>query len=218
MGLPRLVTYAAILAGYALGAGALYWRLPAEIPPSWTGPSGDVTWLGASMVAFLLPTATAVLESLLRGLYLKHPIDQHNPANVLWVFDAIVARVAVFVLGVHAATLAGLLGLLFGQEWAAQIVPLMLSVTLISVGNLLPRTRPNLAIGIRTERTLSDRACWMRTHRHAGYLVVACGIVLILSALAVPKPVGPGMILLVGPAAVVGTWLLLRLHVRHAHV
>jgi immunity protein, SdpI family len=215
--MPRLVTRSAILAGYALGAGALYWRLPAEIPPSWTGPSGDVTWLGASMVAFLLPTTTAVIESLLRGLFQRHPIDQHNAAKALSVFDAIIARVAVFVLGVHAAVLAGLLGLLFGQEWAAQIVPLMLGITLISVGNLLPRTRPNLAIGIRTQRTLSDRTCWIRTHRHAGYLVVACGAVLVLSALAVPKPVGPGMILLVGPAALVGTWLLLRVQGRHAH-
>jgi uncharacterized membrane protein len=169
------------------------------------------------MVAFLLPTAMAVIDWLLRGLYLRHPIDQHSAANVLFVFDAIVARVAVFVLGVHAAVLAGLLGLLFDQEWAAQIVPLMLGITLISVGNLLPRTRPNLAIGIRTQRTLSDRTCWIRTHRHAGYLVVACGAVLVLSALAVPKPVGPGMILLVGPAALVGMWLLLRLHGRHAH-
>jgi uncharacterized membrane protein len=217
MGLPRLVTYSAIVAGYALGAVALYWRLPAEIPPSWTGPSGDVTWLGASMVAFLLPTATAVIESLLRGLFLRHPIDQRNAANALLVFDAIIARVAVFVLGVHAAVLAGLLGLLLGQKWAAQIVPLMLGITLISVGNLLPRTRPNLAVGIRTQRTLSDRNYWIRTHRHAGYLVVACGIVLVMSALTVPKPIGPGMILLVGPVAVVGTWLLLRLQGRHAH-
>jgi uncharacterized membrane protein len=215
--MPRLVTRSAILTGYALGAVALYWRLPAEIPPSWTGPSGDVTWLGASVVAFLLPTATAVIESLLRGLFLRHPIDERNAANALCVFDAIIARVAVFVLGVHAAVLAGVLGLLFGQEWAAQIVPLMLGLTLISVGNLLPRTRPNLAIGIRTQRTLSDRTYWIRTHRHTGYLVVACGVVLVLSALAVPKPVGPGMILLVGPAALVGMWLLLRMHGRHAH-
>jgi hypothetical protein len=217
MAMPRLVTRSAILAGYALGAGALYWRLPAEIPPSRTGPSGDVTWLGASMVAFLLPTATAAIESLLRNLFQRHPIDQHNAANALLLFDGIIARFAVFVLGVHAAILAGLLGLLFRQEWAAQIVPLMLGITLISVGNLLPRTRPNLAIGIRTQRTLSDRACWIRTHRYAGYLVVACGVVIVLSALAVPKPVGPGMILLVGPAALVGIWLLLRFQGRHAH-
>src|SRR5437773_3497585 len=50
----------------------------------------------------------------------------------------------------HATVLAGLLGMLRGQEWAAQIVPLMLGSTMISVGNLLPRTRPHLAIGIRT--------------------------------------------------------------------
>ena len=217
MGMPRLVTHSAILAGYALGVVALYWRLPAGIPSSWTGPSGDITWLGATMVAFLLPTTTAVIETLLRGLCLRHPIDQHNTANVLLVFDSIMVRVAVFVLGVHTAVLAGLLGLLLGREWAAQIVPLMLGMTLISVGNLLPRTRPNLAIGIRTQRTLSDRACWIRTHRRAGYLVVACGVVVVLSALAVPKPVGPGMILLVGPAALVGTWLLLRLQGRHVN-
>jgi uncharacterized membrane protein len=169
------------------------------------------------MVAFLLPTALAVIESLLRSLYVRHPIDLHTAAGALVVFDAIIARVAVFVFGVHAVVLAGLGGLFFGQEWAAQIVPLMFGVTLIGVGNLLPRTRPNLAIGIRTERTLLDRACWIRTHRHAGYLVVTCGVVLVLSALAVPKPVGPAMILLVGPVALVGTWLLLRLQGRHAH-
>jgi len=86
----------------------------------------------------------------------------------------------------------------------------MLGFTMISIGNLLPKTRPNIAIGIRTHRTLSDRALWVRTHRSAGYLVVACGAVIILSAIAVPAPVGPGMILLVGPAALVGTSLLVR--------
>ena len=49
------------------------------------------------------------------------------------------------------------------------------------------------------------------------YLVVACGVVVVVSALAVPKPVGPGMILLVGPAALIGTWLLLRLQGRHVN-
>ena len=215
--MPRFVTHSAILGGYALGAVALFWGLPAEIPPSWTRPSGDITWVGGTMVAFLLPTATVVIETLLRGLCLRHPIAPHDTANVVLLFDSIMARVAVFVLGVHTAVLAALLGLLFGQEWAAQIVPLMLGITLVSVGNLLPRSRPNLAIGIRTQRTLSDRACWIRTHRRAGYLVVAGGVVVVLSALAVPKPVGPGMILLVGPAAVVGTWLLLRLQGRHVN-
>ena len=217
MALSRSVTRSAILAGCVLGAASLVWRLPAEIPPSWAEPDGDVTWLGGALVAFLLPAATAVIDRLLRGLCVKHPVDDHDTASVLLVFDAIMARVAVFVLGVHIAVLAGLQGLLVGQSWAAQIVPLMLGLTLISIGNVLPRTRPNLAFGIRTHQTLSDRACWMRTHRHAGYLTVASGVVIVLSALAVPKPVGPGMILLVGPAALLGTWLLLRWQAGHDH-
>jgi len=42
---------------------------------------------------------------------------------------------------------------------------------------LLPRTRPNLLIGIRTTRTLEDRELWARIHRTCGYLAVGFGIV-----------------------------------------
>jgi len=137
--------------------------------------------------------------------------------TALATYDAIMLRFVIFVMGVHAAMLLALLGLLWGREWAAQIVPLMLGFVMISIGNLLPRSRPNLAIGIRTHRTLADRTLWIRVHRSAGYIVVACGAVIVLSAIAVPKPVGPGMILLVGPAALVGTWLLVRSSCKRAH-
>jgi uncharacterized membrane protein len=206
-----------IFAGYVLGLFALYWGLPEQLPPSWTVPGRGTLWLGTAMVAFLLPTAVAVTDLLLRGLCVRHPIDEPSSMNVLAIYDAIMLRFMVFVMGVHATVLVGLLGMLSGRGWAAQIVPLMLGFTMISIGNLLPRTRPNLAIGIRTHRTLSDRAFWIRTHRSAGYMVVASGAVIVLSAIAVPGPVGPGMILLVGPAALVGTWLLIRFSGRHVH-
>jgi hypothetical protein len=32
----------------------------------------------------------------------------------------------------------------------------------MAIGNLLPRVRPNVAIGIRTSRTLRDRDAWLR--------------------------------------------------------
>lgn len=214
---PRSITYSAVLIGYVLSFVAVDAGLPTDIPPSWSASNGEVVWLGGFMVALLLPTAVAVTETLLRGLCLRHPIDESDTAGALPMLDAIVARVAVFVVSVHAAVLAGVLGLLSGEAWASRVVPLMLGVTLIGVGNLVPRIRPNRAIGIRTERTLSDRACWLRTHRRVGYLVVAGGVVVVLSALAVPEPVGPGMILLVGPAALIGTWLLLRSQMRRTH-
>ena len=206
-----------IVAGYALGAAAMWAGLPEEIPPSWTVSGLGTFWAGGPMVAFLLPTAVAVTDVLLRGLCHKHPVDGGSARNVVAIYDAIMLRFMVFVMGVHAMVLAALLGLLRGREWADQLVPVMLGLTMIGIGNLLPRTRPNLAIGIRTPRTLSDRHVWTRTHRSAGYLTVTLGVVIVVSALAVPAPIGPGMILLVGPAAILGICFLLRRYGSHAH-
>ena len=204
------------LAGYSLGAAAVYWGLPHQIPPSWTVPGGGTLWLGAPLVAFLLPTAVAVTDVLLRGLIVRNAVHEPCALNVLAIYDAIMLRLVVFVFGVHATVLGGLLGLFWGRQWAAQVVPLMLGITMIGIGNLLPRIRPNIAIGIRTRRTRSDHALWLRVHRAAGYIVVAGGAVIVLAAIAVPRPVGPGMILLVGPAALAGTWLCVRFSGTHA--
>lgn len=61
-------------------------------------------------------------------------------------------------------------------------MPALLGLPLIGIGNLLPRTRPNLAIGIPATGTLADRELWTRIHRTAGYLVVALGGVILLIA------------------------------------
>jgi len=63
---------------------------------------------------------------------------------------------------------------LAGVAWAHALGPrsvvALLGAFLISAGNLLPRVRPNLAIGIRTRRMLSDARLWARMHRVAGYI------------------------------------------------
>ena len=128
-------------------------------------------------------------------------LGAHTPPHV--------ARVTMLVVGVHVVVLAAIAGLLSGRGWAAQLVPVMLGLAMISIGNLLPKTRPILAIGIRTRRTLADRACWSRTHRLAGYVLVICGLAIIVATLAVPGPHGPRAVLLVGPCWVASTWVLI---------
>src|SRR6266513_565511 len=41
-----------------------------------------------------------------------------------------------------------------------RLAPVLLGAALMAIGNLLPRVRPNVAIGIRTSRTLRDRGAW----------------------------------------------------------
>ena len=195
LGRPHLVL---IGAGYALGA-ALIRRLP-EIPPS-IAVSPE---LGRLLAAFLLPTAAATVYLLLRSLIVRHPLDRADAGATLAVYDAIMRWVVAFLMAFHATVLFALLGMLAGRPWTARIVPALLGLTLMGIGNLLPRTRPNLAIGIRTTIALADRALWMRIHRLAGYLLVLLGGVILISGLAVPAPAGPRMARLIEPAIVLG--------------
>ena len=199
--------YLVVAAGYLFGAVALRAGLPEEIPPRWS-VGHSTFWLGAPMVAFLLPTFITITDIFLRRLYMRDPEADRSSSNSVDTYDAIMLRMVFFVLGVHAMVLLRLLGLLDGHAWASRVVPLMLGFTMIAVGNLLPKTRPNLAIGIRTRRTLSDREVWSRIHRSTGYLLVTLGAILIVSAIAVPTRIGPLMILLVGPAAIVAVPLI----------
>jgi uncharacterized membrane protein len=192
-----------VTAGYGLGA-VLYTALPDQAP------------LARPMAAFLLPTAALVTDAMLRGLIARQPFEGANAPDMLATYDAVMLRLMLFLMGVHATVLVGLLGRLPDRPWAARIVPALLGLTMIGVGNLLPRTRPNLAIGIRTRRTLSDRAVWAHTHRIAGYALVTGGLLVVVAAVAAPRPVGPGMIQLVAPAGVLGLPMLLRWSRRRA--
>lgn len=196
--------------GLALGAVALATGMPFEIPPSIHVERFGTVWLGAPVVAFLLPLATIVTDALLRTLGLGHPAVGGGAAVALPVYEAIMLRVTACVVGVHAMVLAALAGLLEGRAWAAPIVPLMLGITLVGVGNLCPRLKRNLAIGIRTQRTLADHQVWSRVHRHVGYIVMVCGVLTITAAITVTAPVGPRMILIAGPLALVAGGLLVR--------
>lgn len=202
-------SYRFAIPGFVAGGLALYRGMPREMPPG-VAIAGHVLWLGALMAAFLLPFTIIVIDSLLRPLYTGRSSRDRLQTDGVAVYNAFIDRVATFVTGMHVLVLLVLSGALRGLPWLGQVVPVMLGMTIVFIGNLLPKTRPNLAIGIRTRELLSDRALWIRAHRSLGYLVVGLGIALVLSALAVPPPAGPGMILVLGPVGIVASWLLAR--------
>ncbi len=99
-------------------------------------------------------------------------------------YDAIVLAVVLLLLGVHAAIIAGALGY---HDLAVRIVPFMLGASLILMGNVIPRLRPNWVAGVRTKRTLEDPQLWRTTHRAFGTAFVVSGVLTIIVALAAPR-------------------------------
>lgn len=121
-------------------------------------------------------------------------------------YEAIIFRIVLFVITIHAIVLASLLGLLPSGALASRVVVVLVGFVLIGIGNLLPRTRPNLTIGIRTSRTLADRRIWIQTHRTGGYIVVGLGIVIVVAGAWLSRPTLPHVI---GAAALIATAMFL---------
>jgi hypothetical protein len=167
----------AVLAlGYLSGAIA-YPLLP--------GPFLDNVLSARIMVAFTLPTTALVIYALFRSLWRHDRIRSGNGAFES-TYDAIVLRTLLFVIALQVLVmieLTGMLDVVGLHVSAGRAVVVLLGVALVSIGNLLPRTRPNVAVGVRTQRTLTNPHMWQQVHRAGGYATVALGVVTVISGI-----------------------------------
>jgi immunity protein, SdpI family len=215
---PRHASVHAIIAiGYAVGAAAWYVGFPAHVPPVVRVSSRGAIWAGDAMAALLLPSAAVFTSWLVRRLDTRPAREEPASPAERGVLDAVLLRLTLFIVALHVMVLLGLFGILSGRGWATALVPMMLGLTIIGVGNLLPRTRPNLAVGVRTRRLLSDRTLWIRVHRTLGHVTVGLGVVVVLGAVVLPPPVGPLMILAAGPVGLLVAAAILVRTTRQAH-
>jgi uncharacterized membrane protein len=146
--------------------------------------------LARPLIAFALPSLMAVVVVFLGVLWARDSIRDRD-AHLEATYHAVIRTVVLFVLGLHAAVLFALTSQLHPDviRVVAHAVPVMFGLALIIIGNLLPRLRPNLVIGIRTSRTLTDRAAWAHTNRIAGYATVGAGASFTLAGVLPNLPV-----------------------------
>ena len=178
--------------GYIAGIAVAYLVSIAaypRIPGPYCGP-GCTMVLARPLIAFALPTAIAVVVVFLGMLWNRDPIRDRD-AQIESTYHAVIRTVVLFVLALHVAILFALTSQLRPDvvRTVAHAVPVMFGLTLIVIGNLLPRFRPNVVIGIRTSRTLTDRTAWARTNRVAGYATVGSGVMFLLGGVLPSLPV-----------------------------
>lgn len=70
----------------------------------------------------------------------------------------------------------------------ARGVSLLLATTMLVLGIVLAKARPNFFVGIRTPWTLSSDLSWDKTHRWGGRLYLGFGLLGLILALAGPVP------------------------------
>jgi len=183
--------------------------------PNLPGPFLDEKLSARILVAFTLPTTALVIYALFRSLWMHDRIRSGNGAFES-TYHAIVLRVLLFVFALHALVMIELTGAMDAvglRLSAGRAVVVLLGVVLVAVGNLLPRTRPNVAVGVRTTRTLASAQLWQQVHRAGGYATVGLGIVIAITGVVLThEAVGA----VVGAAAVVAAMVVFASYRKHA--
>ena len=152
----------------------LYKRLPDQIATHFN-QYGEADGYASKAQTLLFPGLFLPLIDLFAiWLTVSDPKGVNIGKRVFRMILCIVPAVALFL----SAAIYGN-ALLPGIDMM-KIVCLFVGLLLLAVGNYLPKCRQNHSIGIRNAWTLSDMEVWDRTHHLAGYMTMACGLVMIL--------------------------------------
>jgi len=150
--------------------------LPERIPIHWNF-AGQVDGYGSRATIWLLPAT--MIGMLLLGIVLPKisPKDfevESFASTYSYLFSVVLALLAgIDVLMLHS--------ILTGAQDFVNLMPTLMFAMLILMGNPMGKVRRNFFLGIRTPWTLASERVWYATHRLAGKLMVASGILGLLA-------------------------------------
>jgi uncharacterized membrane protein len=192
--------YSAVVVVIAIAISALaYPRLPEQVPVHWGLRGEPDRWGSRFEGAILFPAVMVLAWAMLRFLPRIDP-RAPNYAKMQSTYDFMVNAVLTVLLIVHAMVLAAGLGYAVP---VGRVTPVLVGALFATLGNILPRARPNWWFGIRTPWTLSNDRVWARTHRVGGYAMTAAGIV-ILAGAALPGAWPFAVFIVAAAAAAIG--------------
>jgi hypothetical protein len=189
----------------AIGASALVFpSLPPMVDASIHGifptdalPAAPLMPRG--VVAFGIPALALIIWSMFSvfrrpaGQRLGRTLFRSAPAEVTkadqfdrfgTTYETIVFGVVLVLVGLHTAVLSAALN---AGGTATRILGISFGVSLVVMGNVMPRLRPNWVAGLRTKRTLEDPHLWRSAHRVFGTSLVISGVLTVLVAIAAPR-------------------------------
>ncbi|MFH1649116.1 MAG: SdpI family protein [Candidatus Woesearchaeota archaeon] len=154
----------------------VYPSLPESVASHWDAEGQVNGTMSRSLGAFLVPGMMVVLAVLFLAIPSIDPLNK-NIDTFRNAYEGFVLFIMIFLLAVHAMTLLWNLGTKVSPNL---FVPVAIGLLFIYLGYLLPKTKRNWFIGIRTPWTLSSDTVWEKTHKLGGKICVAVGVLALL--------------------------------------
>lgn len=171
------VTTAVCLLPLAFGA-ALYPQLPESVAIHWDFSGQADNWAPKPLAVWLLPVIFTAVNLFLHAAINSDPRRANQPPALTFISKWILALTALFT---QPALLLAAMGKSLPIVGAATTI---MGVLLMAAGNYLPKCRYNYTLGIKLPWTLADEDNWDRTHRFAGWVYLAAGLLMACGGLA----------------------------------
>ena len=154
--------------------GLILWNVLPELMDTHWGASGQVDGRGGKGIAvFVLPLVMLITHLLC--MFATHRLggnENQSPKalNIIyWICPVLSVYCSAFIYAVNLGVKLNVSAITF----------VLLGVTFIVIGNYMPKMRRNPTLGIKLKWTLSSEANWNATHRFAGKLWTAVGVVML---------------------------------------
>ena len=161
--------------------GVLLWdKMPEQVPFHWNIQGEVDNWVSRPVAVFVMPFVLLGFQWLCFFVSQMDPKQKGNPHKmmdlVLWIIPVLNLLLNVIVY------LAAL-----GRDVSIEVVlPLFFGTMFVVIGNYLPKCKQSYTLGIKLPWTLEDEQNWNATHRLAGKLWVAGGLLIMPCTLLHP--------------------------------
>ena len=158
--------------------GLLLWdQLPEQVPYHWN-INGEVDgWASKTQAVFLMPLLMLAMHWICVFASTADPKSKnYHPKSitlVLWICP---------VLNLVLNTMVYSAALGYGLD-IEMLMPILMGVLFILIGNLLPKMQQSYTMGIKLPWTLNNEENWNKTHRLAGKIWVAGGVLILATAI-----------------------------------
>lgn len=200
-----VVLLAAVVAHLLAYVLLAYPALPQTVPTHW-GADGAVNGWGDKTGTLVMAAMPLVVALVMLAVPRLDPKGR-NFERFRGVYLGMSAALTLFMVAVAWMTPLTAFGLIpEGGSLVSTIILFALGALMIALGNYLPRVKPNYTFGIRTPWTLASEDNWRCTHRFAGPVFVAAGVVMLVAAAL--STVAPDVSFWVGMVAVLVSTLV----------
>ncbi|MDR6999759.1 SdpI family protein [Neobacillus niacini] len=155
----------------------VYSKLPEKVPVHW-GINGEVNRFGSRLELVGLGALPVVMFFFLNYLPAIDPKKESYKMHKT-AYSIINLVIILFLSCINLIAIASALGYHVPMQ---KVVPMLLGILFIVLGNYMVQIRHNYFVGFRNPWTLASEYVWKKTHRFGGYVLVMIGLISIVAS------------------------------------